>query len=106
MEEGEATATVVVLVEGGKEVTIACLDGHPVDLALVDVLARLQLAARRGGADIVVRRPSPQLRELLDLVGLAGLLTGGALPLDAVGEAEEPKQLGVEEVLPGGDLPV
>jgi len=106
VEQGEETATVVVLVDGGEEVTVARLEGRRVDLALVDALARLQLAARLGGAAIVVRQPSPRLRELLDLVGLAGLLDGGALSLDAVGETEEPEQLGVEEVLPGGDLPV
>ena len=49
------------------------LDGPP-DLALVDALARLQLAARRRGCSIQLRDPCEELRELLDLVGLAELV--------------------------------
>jgi ABC-type transporter Mla MlaB component len=42
--------------------------------ATVDALARLQLVARRSGSHIRLRHASPQLRALLDLVGLADVL--------------------------------
>jgi ABC-type transporter Mla MlaB component len=40
------------------------------DAATVDVLARLQLAAKRLGQELVLRPVPPELRELLALVGL------------------------------------
>ena len=40
-------------------------------VATVDALARLQLVAKRAGGRIRLRHASPQLRALLDLVGLA-----------------------------------
>lgn len=42
----------------------------PPGLGTVDLLARLELAARRAGGRIRLRNPSPALRALLDLVGL------------------------------------
>jgi hypothetical protein len=66
----------VVLVWGGVEVASWPLLRHaPPDLRLVEELARLQLAAGRVGACIRVRNPG-SLRELLDLVGLAGVVAG------------------------------
>ncbi len=102
---GSGDATVVAIVVDGVEVAIGSLGGRPVDLDLVDALARLHLAARRAGGSLVLRRPSPALCQLLDLVGLAGVIEGGGLALQACGEAEEGEQVGVEEVLPGGDPP-
>ncbi|MBO7938411.1 MULTISPECIES: STAS domain-containing protein [Streptomyces] len=66
----------------------------PPGLAVVDLLARLQLAARRAGGRILLRAPDPALRALLDLVGI---------PVEVEGEAEEGEPaLGVEvEVEPG-----
>ena len=46
----------------------------PADIATVDALARLALLARRSGAVIQLRRVSPELRELIDLVGLGRVL--------------------------------
>ena len=43
-------------------------------VATVDALARLQLAARRAGGHMRLRHASPQLRALLDLVGLADVI--------------------------------
>jgi ABC-type transporter Mla MlaB component len=40
----------------------------------VDALARLQLAARRRGCEVRLRRPSNELRKLVDFMGLAGVL--------------------------------
>jgi hypothetical protein len=57
------------------------------DLAIVDTLARLRLAGRRLGFDLRLY-PSPQLRELIDLAGLA----------DVLGQAEKGEEpLRVEE---------
>jgi len=40
----------------------------------VDALARLQLAARRRGCEVRLRRPSKELRSLVDFMGLADVL--------------------------------
>ncbi|WP_157880658.1 STAS domain-containing protein [Streptomyces sp. Root1310] len=66
----------------------------PPGLTAVDLLARLQLAARRAGGRIRLRAPDPALRALLDLVGLR---------FEVEGEVEEGEPaLGVEvEVEPG-----
>ncbi|MGI5137481.1 MULTISPECIES: STAS domain-containing protein [unclassified Streptomyces] len=68
---------------------------RPVTLASVDVLARLQLTARRAGGRIRLRDPAPALRALLDLVGLPFELEGKA-------EQREPA-LRVEEAVEPGD---
>ena len=66
----------------------------PPGLGTVDLLARLQLAARRAGGRIRLRDPDPGLHALLDLVGLRFEVEGQA-------EQGEPA-LGVqEEVEPG-----
>lgn len=89
MGAGEVAWTVVV----GRMV------GRRPDLALLDALARLQLAARRLGCSIRLRNPCPELCELLDLVGEPGSA------LEAGREAEGGEQLGVEEVVEPGDPP-
>ncbi|MCP3818949.1 STAS domain-containing protein [Streptomyces sp. A3M-1-3] len=67
------------------------------DLAAVDVLARLQLTARRAGCRIRLRHPSGRLRALLALVGLG---------VEVLGEAEEREPpLGVQEGVEPDDLP-
>jgi len=40
----------------------------------VEALARLQLAARRRGCEVRLRRPSNELRKLVDFMGLADVL--------------------------------
>lgn len=76
---------------------------HP-DLAVVDALARLHLAAKHLGWSLLVRNPPTELRELLDLVGLGELIGGPpALRLEAVRKAEDGEQLGVEEAVETGD---
>jgi len=63
------------------------------DLATVDALARLQLAARRLGFELRVCSASPELFELIDFAGLAGVLC-----VEARRQPEEREQrLGVEE---------
>lgn len=45
------------------------------DLTLVEAVARLGLVARRSGRTLRLRRVPPELRSLLDLVGLADVVT-------------------------------
>ena len=80
--EAPKRAAVVVVLRGDVEVACWTLDavGRP-DLCLVEELARLQLTARRMGCSIRVRDEAAELRSLLDLVGLSGVL-GAADPGD------------------------
>lgn len=48
--------------------------GRRADLGVVDALARLRLAARRRGHRLTFRGAGPELRSVLDLAGLGGLL--------------------------------
>ena len=67
------------------------------DLALVNLLARVCLQARRLGARVVVVPGDSGLPGLLELVGLAGIVpTAGSEP---AGQAEPLEQAGVEEVV-------
>ena len=80
----------VVLLRGDDEVARWPLvePGQP-DLALVDTLARLQLAARRLGCSICVRDARVELTELLELVGLREML----------GQPEHCEEARVDEVV-------
>ena len=92
----DALAT-VVLVRGDVELsrwTLRC-PGR-IDLAAVDGLARLALAARRSGYAIRLDDAEPQLVGLLALAGLAEV---AGLPGEVVGEPEDREQLGPEEVV-------
>jgi len=44
------------------------------DLRTIDVLARLQLSARRTGHELRLRHAPPELRELISFCGLAQVL--------------------------------
>ncbi|MBD9730497.1 STAS domain-containing protein [Streptomyces sp. H28] len=70
----------------------------PPGLAAVNLLARLELLARRTGGRIRLRDPDPALRVLLDLVGLRFEVEGQPE------QREEP--LGVEEAVEPRDPPV
>ncbi len=50
----------------------------PPDLPVVEAVARLNLAARRRGWSIRLVDPCDELYELLDLVGLADVVTASA----------------------------
>jgi hypothetical protein len=87
----------VVLVCGVTEVASWPLAGSDrPDLALVDQLTRLQLAARRLGCEIRLRDPCVELLELFNLLGLGEIVTGLRQPS---GQAEGGEQVGVEEVV-------
>ncbi|MFG3260977.1 MULTISPECIES: STAS domain-containing protein [Streptomyces] len=67
-------------------------------LTAVDLLARLQLTARRSGGRIRLRAPDPALLALLDLVGLRFEVEGNP-------EQREPP-LGVQEEVESGEAAV
>jgi hypothetical protein len=69
------------------------------DLAAVDALCRLQLAARRLGCRVTVHGASPELRRLLRFVGLDHLAVGDG------GEPEQRGEVGVEEGVEATDAP-
>ena len=84
----------VVLTRCGTEVGTWTLMGDPtIDLALVDEVARWQLAARRMGCAIRLRDAAPALVDLLEFVGL----------VQVGGETESGEQIGVEEAVEPGD---
>ncbi|MFF3344397.1 STAS domain-containing protein [Streptomyces sp. NPDC002779] len=88
------------LLEGSGAGVVVCDVGGlgPPGLGAVDLLARLQLTARRCGGRIRLRDPDPALRALLGLVGLRFEVEGQP-------EQREPA-LGVEEAVETGDPPV
>ena len=75
--------------------TIVCDVGalvHP-HAGTIDVLARLQLAAKRCGCEMRLSSASRELQELIAFIGLADVLR-----VEPVGQAEEREQrVGVEE---------
>lgn len=98
---GPCDALRTLLESGGRRGTtgavVVCDVGGlgPPGLAAVNLLARLQLTARRCGGRIRLRDPSPALCALLDLVGLRFEMEGQP-------EQREPP-LGVQEAVEPGD---
>jgi anti-anti-sigma regulatory factor len=76
------------------------------DASTIDLLARLQLAARRLGCRIRLYGAQPRLRDLLLLTGLSEVLPVGSVELVQAGrEAEEREDaLDVQERVDPGDL--
>jgi len=79
---GMVRGEVVVVRDGEELARFPLLVRDPVDLGLVDQLARLQLAARRLGCAIELRDACPELLDLLDLVGLRVEVGGKAEDLE------------------------
>jgi hypothetical protein len=73
---GREILVTVVLVRGADEVASWPLVGRAPDVDVAGQLARLSLAAHRAGCTVRLRGACPRLRELLDLVGLTGVLAG------------------------------
>lgn len=65
---------VVVALAGAGAVICDVSAVRPVDARLVEVLARLQLTARRHGGSVRVRGADPRLLLLLAFTGLAGVI--------------------------------
>lgn len=97
----------MVVLDGDVEVATCRVCGPaPPDLSVVEAVARLQLAANRLGWSVRVLDPSRELCELLDLVGLADVVAcAPRLSLETGRQAAGGEHLGVEEVVPPGDLP-
>ncbi len=89
------------VLEGCGEELVVCDVGGILDpdVATVDALARVQLTARRMGRRIRLLHACWELTDLVDLMGLAGVVrTELALPLEAQRQAEQREQrVGVEE---------
>jgi anti-anti-sigma regulatory factor len=83
--------------------TIVCdVSALAADASAVDALARLQLAVRRLGHELRLRHASNELQQLLQFVGLDGVLR-----VEAGGEPEEREEpLGVQEERELDDPPV
>jgi hypothetical protein len=79
MDAGGRSPTVVVVVDG-EQVVVGRLERLPVDLALVDALARLHLAVRALGWAMCLRDPGQELCALIDLVGLSDVLATSCEP--------------------------
>lgn len=94
MVPADARAEVVLLRDGVEVASwpLRCEEGR-VDLGAVDALARLQLHARRQGCTVGLRHACPDLIELLELAGVAGVM------LEVTRQAEGLEEGGVEEVV-------
>jgi anti-anti-sigma regulatory factor len=68
---------VLLLIAGGSMLVCDLARLPRAHLGVVDALARLQLAARRGGCRLVLRGVSAELADLLVFCGLDGVLGGG-----------------------------
>jgi hypothetical protein len=104
VRRGDSDA-IVVLARDGVEIVCWPLPGcRRPDMALVDELAQLQLAAGRLGCSIRLRDACAELVELLDLVGLAVVLADGAgSVVEVEGKGEDGEQVDVEEVVVADD---
>ena len=92
----------VVVTHAGAVVTSWALPCRHPDLGMVEDLARLALAARRIDCAVHVQDASAELAAVLELVGLADVLTpaSASSALGKVeGEAELGEQPGVDEVV-------
>ena len=86
------------LLESGPADRLICDVGAVADpdAVTIDALARLQLTARRLGSQVGLRNASDQLQELLDFVGL-----NGVLPLSRRSRVETGRQAEEREVRGG-----
>jgi hypothetical protein len=97
----DRATTLVVVDELGGETLVAHLDASCPDMVLIDLLARMHLATRRGGMGLRIRDASPGLVELIELCGLTCVLA-----LEMVGQSELGEELGVDEVVKPADPPL
>jgi ABC-type transporter Mla MlaB component len=102
----------VVIVERGERGIVRCdLSAcREIDEVTLDILARLQLVARRLGTSVLLHNAGARLLDLLALVGLSDVLPAPErvepLPLDADRQAEQREQVPVDEEVDGRDPPV
>jgi ABC-type transporter Mla MlaB component len=91
-------ATVVLVADDNSEVVLGRLEAELSGLALVDALMHFRLEARRHGLRVRLLDVPEALRELLELVGLDGVL-----PLEPRRQPELLEQLRPDEVVQPGD---
>jgi hypothetical protein len=91
----------ILVVDDDTDEVVARVDGRRATVDVVNVLARAQLAARRSGRRVRFRNVGDELRGLLELVGLAGVLA-----VEPRREPELGEELGIDEVVQPGDRPV
>jgi hypothetical protein len=99
----ETPATVVLLRDGNQVASWPVQLGEPVDLEVVDGLARLQLTAMQLGCTIRLCHVPQEVAELLDLVGLLGILTGGRLLAEVEGQPEHLEQTETGDLVEGDE---
>lgn len=63
-----------LLERSGVDVALCDVSGVDADAVTIDALARLQVAARRHGCQVRLRRASSELLELLAFMGLRDVL--------------------------------
>ena len=109
MVRADARAEVVLLRDDAEVASwpLLCEEGR-VDLGAVNALARLQLKARRHGCTVWLRHACPDLIDLLELVGLAGVLQVGPPAREAGPGTSAPLQVGppAREAGPGTSAPL
>lgn len=93
-------ATVVVVVDETTELVLGRLDTRRVDATALDVLARLNLGARRRGWRLRIDDAPPALQELAAFCGLSDVLG-----LQPPRQPELREELGEDVVVQRGDLP-
>jgi ABC-type transporter Mla MlaB component len=109
----------VVIVDRGDTGVVRCDVSacRELDEVTLDVLARLQLVARRLGTSVQLDNAGARLLDLIALVGLSDVLPASdstapeprpvdALGLDADRQAEQREQVLVDEEVEGSDPPV
>src|SRR3954447_792739 len=89
---------VVVLVDEETGAVVARVEARVVDITLIGTLARIALMARRDGRRVRLLDADPELRGLLELVGLAD-----AVGVQPGGQAEGREDLRVDEVVQARD---
>jgi anti-anti-sigma regulatory factor len=55
-------------------VILNCAQIQNPGVAAIDYLARLKLGLKRGGCELCLAHPGPELKELIELAGLSGVL--------------------------------
>ena len=72
--EGLCARVCALLGESRAEVVFCDVADVPADAVTVEALARLQLGARHHGCRVRLRRASPELRDLVAMMGLSQVL--------------------------------
>jgi hypothetical protein len=102
---GDRSYVRVVMLRDGEELARWWLLVRPHDeLAAADTLAKVFLAARRRGGSVALEGSlEPALRQVLGLIGMAVALRDERLVLEVRREAEDRKEIGVDEVVVADD---